>query len=107
MRQRTNGSTTPNPPTTIESQIAEAVATAVSLALDQRLSEITEQLDDLQRGERAERMYTRAELAEHLRCSMRTIDQLMTEGMPHVRLGGPGGSPRYLASEVIAWMRER
>lgn len=54
-----------------------------------------------------ERRMTRDETAEHFRCSTRTVDSWLAAGAPCVRLGGRGGSPRMLASELSDWLRSR
>lgn len=47
---------------------------------------------------------TRKELASHLKCSLRHVDNLQTQGMPVLRLGR---SRRFILSDVIAWLRRR
>lgn len=47
---------------------------------------------------------TRKELASQLKCSLRHIDNLQTQGMPVLRLGR---SRRFILTEVIAWLRRR
>ena len=54
-----------------------------------------------------EALLSRIEAARWAGCAVRTIDSWLAAGAPHVRLGGPGGSPRMLASELIVWLRER
>ncbi len=94
-------------PNTIETTIAVAVADEVALALDERLTAIESQLAELAKGPRPERLLTKAQIADHVGCSTRTIDTLAGQGLPHMRLGGPGGVPRYLASAVTAWLASR
>lgn len=46
----------------------------------------------------------RKALAAELDCSLRTIDNLQSEGMPCVFIGR---SRRYILSEVIAWLKRK
>lgn len=43
-------------------------------------------------------------LAEILNCSLRTIDNLQASGMPCVLIGR---SRRFIAEEVIAWLKRK
>jgi excisionase family DNA binding protein len=43
-------------------------------------------------------------LAETLNCSLRTIDNLQASGMPCVFIGR---SRRFIADEVIAWLKRK
>jgi len=47
---------------------------------------------------------TRKELASQLKCSLRHVDNLQTQGMPVLRLGR---SRRFILLDVIAWLRRR
>ena len=48
---------------------------------------------------------TRRELAENLRCSTRQLDKIRSErDFPEYRVGD---SPRFLLSEIVAWMKQR
>jgi len=48
-----------------------------------------------------ERWLDKRGLAEHLSCSVRWIEQRMTEGMPHAIIAG---RVKFRASEVEAWL---
>jgi hypothetical protein len=54
-----------------------------------------------------EPMLDRAGLARWAGCSVATVDSWIRDGLPVVRLGGPGGSPRCRASDTHAWLRAR
>ena len=43
-------------------------------------------------------------IAEHLEISTKTVDKLISEGMPHVRAGR---EYRFFKSEVNEWLKER
>lgn len=43
-------------------------------------------------------------LAETLDCSLRTIDNLQAAGMPCIHIGR---SRRFIADEVIAWLKRK
>lgn len=49
-------------------------------------------------------LLTRSQLANELSCSLRSIDNLQAAGMPRVFIGR---SPRYIVSEVIAWLKRK
>lgn len=50
---------------------------------------------------------TKRETALWLGCSQRQVDYHVTAGMPCYRPGGPGGSPRFIAADCLAWMKSR
>jgi hypothetical protein len=54
-----------------------------------------------------ERPMDRAAAAAWFSCSLRTVDGWLSQGCPAIRLGGKGGSPRMLASELTTWLRQR
>jgi excisionase family DNA binding protein len=47
---------------------------------------------------------TTQELAEHLKCSTKTIERLRVQGLPHFKVGD---SPRFELAAVLAWLKER
>jgi excisionase family DNA binding protein len=55
--------------------------------------------------EQTERYLTRAELAELMGVSVKTIDRLVAQGMPSETWGLR--SRRFLASRALAWARTR
>ena len=55
----------------------------------------------------AEKPMTREQAAAWLQCSTRTIDNMIADGAPCVRLGGRGGSPRFVTDRLIAWLESR
>jgi phage terminase Nu1 subunit (DNA packaging protein) len=52
-----------------------------------------------------ERYVSRAQLAEHMGVSVRTVDRFVKEGMPHEDWGLK--CRRFLPSKAIAWARTR
>jgi excisionase family DNA binding protein len=54
--------------------------------------------------DRTPRALSRRGIAEHIGVSLPTVDRLVGEGMPHVRIGD---SPRFFASDVVAWLKTR
>ena len=48
---------------------------------------------------------TKAQLADLMAVSIRTIDRMMAEGMPYVTFGRR--SRRFLASRAVAWASSR
>jgi hypothetical protein len=92
---------------TIERQIADAVRDALADELGAIRTELGELRTSLERGPGAERLMTRAETATWAACSVRVVDGWLAAGAPCIRLGGPGGSPRMRASELLMWLRER
>lgn len=50
-------------------------------------------------------LLTRVELAEMLRISLRTVDKLKAEGMPHIKI--TKSTIRFELSAVMEWLRNR
>jgi excisionase family DNA binding protein len=48
---------------------------------------------------------TKKEIADHLRFTPRYIDQLIAQGMPHMKIGKR--RCRFFKDEVDQWMRDR
>lgn len=90
----------------IETTIADAVRAAMQPEMDRLASELAE-LRAAVATPRAEPLMTRRQVAEWAGCSVRVVDGWIAAGCPHVRLGGPGGSPRMRASELMAWLAGR
>lgn len=59
---------------------------------------------DRERIDWTERLVTRAQLADHLGFSSRWVSQKVSEGMPHLRMGG---SLRFQVSVAAAWLLEQ
>ncbi len=91
----------------MEQMLAEAVAERVRTDLETVRTELADLKRQLASGPQPERPMSRRQTAEWLGCSVRTVDNMLADGAPHFRPGGPGGSPRLLASELLAWMRGR
>ena len=91
----------------MEDLVAAAAAEAVREDLDRIATELAELRRAVQGGPAAERLLSRAQIAEWAGCSTRVVDMWTAEGAPHVRLGGPGGSPRFRVSELHEWLRAR
>lgn len=51
----------------------------------------------------SERLLTKRELADELRCHIRTVRRRAKAGMPTVP---NGGKPLFLLSECLAWLRK-
>ena len=87
---------------------ATIIAAAVEAQIGERLDAIERAVADVARhGGGAAPLMTRHYTAQWASCSLRTVDGWLADGCPHVRLGGPGGSPRFIASEVVGWLRAR
>lgn len=86
--------------------IEAALAAAVDATVAPRFAAIEALLVELLERPR-EPLLDRRGAAAWAGCSTRTVDAWLAEGAPHVRLGGPGGAPRFLASELLAWLRRR
>jgi hypothetical protein len=54
-------------------------------------------------GQPAEPWLTKRELAEHLKCSVRSIETALAEGMPHAVIFG---RVKFRASEVEPWLED-
>ena len=50
------------------------------------------------------KVLTTQELAEHLKCSTKTIERLRAQGLPHFKVGD---SPRFELDAVLAWLKQR
>jgi len=87
--------------------IAEALEERLADRLDAMCMELAELHSLVQLGTPHERMLNRRQLAEALSVSVRSVDALARDGAPLIRIGGPGGAPRFLMSEVTAWLRKR
>lgn len=94
----------------------DAIA-AIVAADDDRHAEIIERIARIETAQRdmtamladgipPRRRLTRAETAEHYCVSVRTVDTWLAAGAPHMRLGGPGGSPRMDVAELDVWHRQ-
>lgn len=91
----------------LEAALAEVVRDEIADDLVELRAALEELRARLEHAGDAERALDRRGLAQWLGCSVRTVDALIADGMPIVRLGGPGGSPRMMPSEVWAWLRAR
>jgi excisionase family DNA binding protein len=59
-------------------------------------------------SETREAWVSKREVAEHLGVAQGTVDRLMGDGLPHVKVrGGRTGTVRFRLSDVDAWMTER
>lgn len=85
--------------------IEERIASIVAARVGERLTAL--ELAVTKTGENFEGLLDRKGLAAWAGCSVRMVDGWLKTGCPHVRLGGPGGSPRFLASEVWSWLQSR
>ena len=90
---------------TIEKTIAEAVSEQTSELLDPLREQLTAIAEALDRGPAKRRRLTRAEAATHWSVSTRSVDGWLAKGCPCLRLGGPGGSPRFDVEELDQWHR--
>ncbi len=50
-------------------------------------------------------LLTRLELAKILKVSLRTVDKLKSEGMPHIKITGT--TIRFELETVLDWLRKR
>jgi hypothetical protein len=78
----------------LELDLAEIVRTVVRDEIRAALAERTA----------ATAVLDRAGLAMTLGCSLASVDRLLREGVPCVRLGS---DPRFVATDVVGWLRER
>lgn len=90
------------------SDVSSLIAEAVVDCLELRLRALEESLARLGAGlANPAPLLTRSQTGEWANCSVRTVDGWLAAGCPHVRIGGPGGSPRMVTAEVLAWLRQR
>lgn len=55
-----------------------------------------------------ERWVTKLAVTEHLGVESVTVDRLLKEGLPHIRISpSPTGRLRFRLSEVDAWLAQR
>ena len=54
---------------------------------------------------REEKLSTKTEIASFLRCTGRTVENLMRKGLPYMKLGNH--RVRFKLKEVERWLKER
>lgn len=87
--------------------IEATIAAAVIEQLGPRLDALEEAIGERDGAHGPAPMLDRQALARWANCSVRTVDAWLAGGCPHVRLGGPGGSPRFVIGEVLEWLKTR
>ncbi len=74
----------------------------------EQLEKISNKLDYLidraQKPVVIEKPVNKKDIATHLEISQKTVDKLISEGMPHVRAGR---EYRFFKSEVNGWLKNR
>ena len=81
----------------LSSALAAAIEPIVERAVERALGELVAR-------QAAPAVLDRAGLARGLGCSVASIDRLLREGVPHVRLGS---DPRFVLADVIRWLQSR
>lgn len=92
---------------TIETIIAERTADVIRAEIEPLREQLAAVLRVLEHGSVPTRRLTRKETAEHFSVSERSVDKWLSDGAPHIRIGGPGGSPRMCPIEITEWLRDR
>ncbi len=88
--------------------VGDLIAQAVVKQLAARLDELEASMGEFAKRVNApEPLLSRRQAAQWAGCSVGTVDAWLRAGVPHVRLGGPGGAPRFLASELRTWLHAR